>query len=261
MIDAQRVAEIVNDPRLTPDAVRLILAVATRGEGPQEIEADDLRLLLGCKSERPVYNARDRATRHGYIRWKQGGKAHANVYEYLGHRYEVKADTSATGTRYSRVDDEGDVVPPIVPLWPLSPEAEAAIERHAKLLTGCRDALRDYLRRRVTPPRQSAYVNDIAGKINGLGFNWKGLAAESRPGLVAASLNELAATDEASQYKNPAGDPRNLRTKLGIMVDGANGWGGRRQATGSDGRRSPRDLPADQQDYGEGTTSWGGLKS
>lgn len=259
MIDAQQVADIVNDPRLTPDAVRLVLAVATRSEGPHEIETDDMRMLLGCKSERPIYNARERATRHGYIRWQQGGRGRSIVYEYIGPRYEAKAKTSDTGPNQARVDDDEVVEPPVVPLWPLSPEAEAAIERHATLLTGCRDALRDYLRRRVPSPRQSAYVNDIAAKINGLGFNWKGLAAESRPGLVAASLNELAATDEASQYKNPAGDPRNLRTKLGIMVDGANGWGGRRQAAGSDGRRNPRDQPPDQQDYGEGTTEWKGM--
>lgn len=145
-------------------------------------------------------------------------------------------------------------------LYPLSPDAEAAIEKHGAVLAGCRDSLRDYLRRRVPPSRQSGYVHSVAGKINGLGFNWLGVPMEKRAGLVSAALNELSATDETG-YKSPVGDPRNFGQKLQILVQNEVQPRQQLKATGSDDAKPWRGKqekgPQDGQVY-EPPKRWNG---
>ncbi|HEX7050055.1 MAG TPA: hypothetical protein VF188_07650 [Longimicrobiales bacterium] len=256
------VARIVGDPRLTPDAVRVVLYVATRGDGEHEIDACELMALLRCKSDKPVRNAVRLAETYGYLRCRQGGRDHPNRYTYLcpvadvsetytsqgaevkdtppqgqsyptysAHRAEVSAITR-DDTRQSDRERDSQESPPVVP--PTTPvldeRAELAIAQHNGLLDGCRGALRDYLAARVPPPKQFGYVQRVATVVNGLGFNWNplggdGIPPPARPGLVAAALNELLATGERTAdppMKWSDGDPRNLLTKLEILIKQSN---------------------------------------
>jgi hypothetical protein len=251
-------AQIVADPRLTSDAVRLVLYVRELGPGEHEIDAADLRLLMGCRSSKPVYAARKVAIDRGYLRFREGGQGHSNRYEYVAPQGDLSENRLPHKATYSPpVVEGGDVVPPMVPLHPIAPDAEKALERHDEVLTGCRGPLRDYLRRRVQPPRQASYVHDIASKIEGMGFQWHGTPLTERVRFVNGALNELAATEESTEYKYPPGDPRNLRTKIGILL--AERFRGNAKATGTDGKRSTgrRGDPPDKQQYNP-TNTWSG---
>ncbi len=99
----EQLSRLAADPKLTPDAVRLVLYVASLGEGEHEIDAEMLRMLLRCKGDKPIYNAREAA--RGWLRWRQGGRQHANRYEYLAPQEEVNEGaapyTSPPGERYT----------------------------------------------------------------------------------------------------------------------------------------------------------------
>lgn len=265
MTEHSELTQIVTDPKLTSDAVRLVLFVRGLGPGEHEIDANELQALVRCRGMKPVRTARDMAVARGYLRIRPSSKGHPTAYQYIHTAATVGCSPETTqpglGGLQSTpkppvVVEVDDVVPPMVPLYPIAPDAETAIERHADVLTGCRDSLRDYLRRRVAPPRQSSYVHDIAGKINGLGFQWHGTPLAERSKMVSAALNELAATEESTEYKYPPGDPRNLRTKLSILVTG----GFRSKQTGTNGGKrhgGKRDLPPDAQPYTP-TDTWSG---
>jgi hypothetical protein len=259
------IEQIVTDPRLTSDAVRLVLLVRGMGPGEHEISENELLVLLRSRTSKPVYTAREVAVERGYLRFRRGGRGHANRYEYVAPQGGLCADRSPSRAgNTAPIEDADDATTPVVPLHPISPDAESAIEKLGETLHGCRDSLKDYLRRRVSPPRQSSFVHDVAGKINGLGFAWRTdtgavVPMSERAGLMSAAINELAATDEKGGYKYPPGDPRNLRTKLGILTAQ---WGKSRaspKATGTDGRPPRGKKLFDDADYGEGSTTWEGL--
>ena len=98
---------VVADTRLTPDAVRLVLFILSLGEGEHEVEADKFRELLQSKGDKPVYNARERAARCGYIESRQGGRKHGNLYRYLAPSGEVNPDTSPCGAEYPDTSPPG----------------------------------------------------------------------------------------------------------------------------------------------------------
>jgi hypothetical protein len=102
----EELARIVADTELSNEAVRLILFVASK-PGEHEIESDELRVVLKCTSDTPVYGARKRAERLGYIRWKRGGKGHGNVYEYLPPKLESVPEQSQTVRVGSRAESNG----------------------------------------------------------------------------------------------------------------------------------------------------------
>lgn len=272
VIDPHFAAYIVADPNLTPDAVRLALYVASLGEGEHEIPANKLQSLLRCRGNKPVYAARAILADEGILDWRAGGNSHSTRYRLVVSQGDQSADRSPPrATNPAPIEDEGDdAITPVVPLLVVSAETDAAIEQHAERLAGCRGALRDYLRKRVHPDRQTSYVHDVAGKLGGLGFTWRNqdgrpVPKDEWPGLFAAALNELAATDEETEYRYPPGDPRNVRTKLGILVGQ---WGReprkQQQATGTDGRPPPArrgKTVFDDADYGEGTTQKPGWRT
>lgn len=72
------VAALVNDPGLTPDAVRLVLHVAFKGERVfHPIAPDELSELLEEGGEKRVKKAIERARRRNYLRVKEGrGRGH-----------------------------------------------------------------------------------------------------------------------------------------------------------------------------------------
>jgi hypothetical protein len=114
--------------------------------------------------------------------------------------------------------EEGE--PPIIPL---STDAERALRQHSDLLTGCRGALRDYLRQCVAPEKQYAYVQTVAGWLNDLEPVFRlpdGSSLHDRGERTKAlgnALNLLAASEERMMTR-PIGDPDNLRTKLNVQL-------------------------------------------
>lgn len=248
---------LLADARLSDAARVLGLHLSLLGEGDHELAHDALAALLhGTPNGDTVGRHMRQLIVHGYVKRTSKGGSGSPRYEWSARensRGEASLPAKIHGEKPPIDDEDDDVSTPIVPLLVISPEADQAMEKHAGVLTGCRGALRDYLRRRVPRERQPAYIHDLAGKLGGLGFNWRN--SDGRPipkaewsGLLAAAINELAATDEASEYRYKPGDPRNLRTKLGILVGQ---WGRERKATGTDGKpRSNRSGQAsDTQEY------------
>lgn len=258
-----QIGRIVNDARLSPEAARLVLHVGLRGEGEQEIEPVELRILLRVNSDTPVYRARDIAVKHGYLKWRKGGPGHSTRYEFAEPTVYSREDCSPQQSTLGKTVDPQKVVDreialsPIVPLPVLTPEADARIEEYGTLLVGCRGSIRDYLREVVPHNRQRAWVDDICGKLNGNGFSWQGIPRVEWAGMVAAAVNELRASGE-KEMKWPAGDPRNMRTKLNILIQDRTRPARGSMVSGGPARASPRDRPADTQEY-KPTDKWRGF--
>jgi hypothetical protein len=104
----------------------------------------------------------------------------------------------------------------------ISPDADAEVRAAAELLASATPSLRRYLRDRVPPDRQAGYVATVVNWLNNLGFNWAQndgvpVPAPERSGKLKAAIDALAAAPEAPM-KAGIGDPRNLSTKLSIIV-------------------------------------------
>ena len=254
-MDPEHIAAIVADPRLTPDAVRLILYVALRGDGEHEIESETLRILLRCSGQGPVRTAVKRASHAGYLSWRQGGRSHANRYRYLAPEAELCTHTAASNARYaSPVEEEGGEDSPLKPRR-LAPEAKEAIEALADQLNGCEGALQDYLGARVDPDRQCPYVRTVASWLADPDTHFRLRNGEvvpppKRTKVLAEAIHELHATDERER-KYKTGDPANLKTKLRVVLDQRGqsipappGLPGPPQS-----RRGSRRRPMDEQTY------------
>lgn len=261
----EEMARIVADPNVTNEAFRLIMFVASLGPGEHEITSDELRMVLGCKSDTPVQKARQRAVNLNYIEWRQGGKGHGNVFRYLRPAAQVNAIPMPHGTGKPTVVvvEEGrsnsPLSPPVVAIGRLADDAQALIEAERELLGDAVKPLVSYLRRRVRPENQEPYVGRVIGALKPECMNpqWKDAAGASiplelRPAIMADALNELATADESKGRKWDAGDWGNLRNKLYSLIRLVNAPPLPR-ATGTDGKRAragPRsDSPPDAQDY------------
>lgn len=237
---------VVADQGLT-DAARVIaVRLYSMGGDWHELSPDDFsRMVAG-------YPQRDTVRKHlrqlemaGYIERKPGGRGHSDRFRFV---FSVGAESQPKNLEWDSDQIASERNPTLKPRSSskeevgdtplLSPQAEQAIEQHVDLLSGCRGALTDYLRSRVPSARQGAYVQSLATYLNGFGFQWRNaegatIPREERTGIIAAALNELGSQDEPGM-KNPVGDIRNLRTKLGIL---SREWGRTVQArgTGTDG--------------------------
>lgn len=244
-----RIAELVANPALTPDALRLILYVASLGDGEHEIRQDTLQMLFRCRSAEPIYRARDCAETHG-LGWKRGGKGHATIYFWNPHTPESKFDSgleqnqkdfdsSPQGNQNVWFRPRAESKPPVVEgdevkkvkvmeprareeSFPLSEKASAVLEANDDGFSGFRGSLRDYLEARVPTARQYGYVQTLVAWLSGRDGNvfmqndGSRLPDEKIPGLIATAFNELLATDEGKMAR-PIGDPANLKTKLGVL--------------------------------------------
>lgn len=251
MIGRRALSGLIADSRLT-DAARLLgIHLAMLGEGEHELPYDQLATLLhGCPNRNTVGGHIRKLEAFGYIeRTSEGGRGHSPRFRWIGlapNEACANATYSTNARALTATDDVADAdvtTPPVIPLPPaLHPDAEAAIERHGEKLRGCRDSLRDYLRLRVPPERQYGYVQAVATWLDGFGFNWSSgrhqgmpLPRGERPPLLAAALNELAATNEGKRVHD-AGDPANLKTKLGILLNPREHNVRHHAGTGTDGR-------------------------
>jgi hypothetical protein len=209
------------NPGMTPDAVRVVCFFVISGEGEHAYDRDTLACLLEEGGDRRIAKALGRAEKCGYLMRHKGGRG-SDRFSVIAARFsrrEVVSPPDSAGEKSPVVVvvvDDVDI-PPKPPVRDLAPKAAATIERYGELLSGCRGAIRDYLIDVVPLEKQSAWVDDIASKINGLGFNWLGVPMAARSGLVAAAVNELRASGEQGMKRRP-GDPLNVRTKLNVLV-------------------------------------------
>lgn len=246
---------VVLDPRLTPNACRVALLVAGKGDGTHEVAHEDFAIVLNHASEKTVRAALKLAVHLGYLQRSPGGRGHSDRYEFRvpkkaglkdrvpkngGLNTDSPAKNGGLSDSSSRRKEEvgGNPIPNPSPLARffdvvravdapdnagVSERAEEAIGQHGEKLAGCRGALRDYLCQRVKPTRQAPYVQSIAGWLNGLSPGvWKrpdgsAVPPEGRTAMLALALNDLAASDEEAM-KRPAGDVANLKTKLSIII-------------------------------------------
>lgn len=221
-------------------------------DGWVETRFDDVRpLLYGFPSDDVIRKHLRMLRGAGWAERRAGGRGHGDSYRIIdplssnpihidppesGSNENIDREISGSksdrpareraygGTVGGREKNEGEEREKKAAPAELSPRAEKAVSQHEEKLAGCRGALRDYLRDRVaTPARQYAYVQKIAGWLDGLDRSvWmrpdgRTIAPEDWTGILADALNDLAASDE-SRMKRPVGDPANLRTKIDILV-------------------------------------------
>jgi hypothetical protein len=282
---------LLADSRLS-DAARVLGLTLSTLEGPQETPYEALAVYLhGTPNRDTVGRHLRQLLLYGYVRKASSGGSGSPVYEWIGEPAEslpakIHAQTNSLPVKIHAQDGfarensraehpvvvVGEVVDitPLPPLPaepdgnPIDPRAVAAIEAAGEHLAGCRGALVDYLRARVPLALQYAYVQTVhAWAANPLATfrrpDGHPVPEGERARLLAVALNEMAATDEGTRKYRP-GDPANLRTKLQNVIAARFDDRSRRNGNGNgNGYGAKRGAPADAQDYGTGTTEWGGL--
>lgn len=127
---SKQIGSVVTDARLTPDAVRIILHVALKGEGEHEIPFDEFSQLLEEAGEKRIRKALDRAERLGYLsRAPFGGRGHHGRYSVSTPQEAVLSDSpsSEAGLNGLSTSQEAGLsapttTPPTTPPPPLPPE-------------------------------------------------------------------------------------------------------------------------------------------
>jgi hypothetical protein len=262
---------ILSDNRLSEGARIIGLWLTSQepdADGWVELRFDAVRAILyGFPGDDAIRRHLRMLRGSGWAERKPGGKARGDLYrildyapehtlkDRLGLSHTLKPDRlglEPSLSPRSSSKEKAVVEPPISPL-PISDAATKALDQHDNLLSGCRGALADYLTASVPPPKQQPYIQSLATYLNGFGFQWRNaegatIPKDQRTGIIAAALNELGSQDETSM-KNPVGDIRNLRTKLGILArdygrtNGRHDGGGTASEGGSQaqGRRTGTD--------------------
>lgn len=257
---ARHLAKVATDPRLTPDAVRVILYLATAGPigEEQDVKGEDLSIILHG-GEKPIRAAIKRAEHCGYITNRFGGRAGHKLTllpekendapeggnsEMAPPREVIEKGITPPGEAInenhspgggnhapsSREKIDSSRPPPTPPGGILDEKAAAVIAETDALLAGCRGALTDYLEKRVSPENQCSYVRTVTTWLDGMTFPWgcaklngMPLPPDERPAYIADALNELATNEIGpggkQEYKYTPGDPRNLKTKLQILLN------------------------------------------
>lgn len=261
-----------------PDAARVIgfhVAIHDDGEGV-ELSLDAVSGVLNGWPGSDKCRAALRVLRTaGYIDSRPGGRGHADVHSWVGapfsmglepHPKQKCVDNTLGLEPYpkDRVGLEPHAKPDRVGLEPhpklpsssttsssststggseLDERADEAIKQAGETLAGCRGALRDYLRLRVEPRYQYAYVQNVAGCVEGTD-EWCWTTArgdrvhEGRTTIIAGALNELAQGDEIGPYfPGEPGDYRNLRSKIRYRMKSLTG--AKNDATNRQGRGDP----------------------
>jgi hypothetical protein len=267
--------KLLNDAALS-DAARILgFYLSTLPAGPHEMPYAELSVLLHNTPNRATVGKHLRQLcARGYARLVSSGGSGSPCYEWLDSECnKVNADDALRAEKRTQdaphvvVVVEDRKIPPIVPLKPLAPDAEALIEAERERLGECVKPLMSYLRRRVPPDRQEPYAGRVVGALKPETLNpqWKDATGQAIPmprrrAIMADALNELATVDEVKGRAHGEGDWNNLRNKINNLCKFENAPP--LQSTGTDGYRSragPRGkAPADQNDYGEGTQHWPG---
>lgn len=232
--------ELLCDQSLTDTARIIGLRIAALGGEWHEIAADDFaRMVAGYPKQETIARHVRQLEVAGYIERKPGGRGHSDRFKWADRpckNMESKKDspeentgskdldlTNFSGLKPIVVVEGGSSNPPIVPLRALDPKAEELIGSRPEQLTGCRGSFRDYLVARVPASRQYAYVQTVIGWLEDIDPGvWRlhtggWLPPPERTRVLAAALNDLAASDEATM-KRPVGDVANLRTKINVLL-------------------------------------------
>lgn len=248
---------LLNDASLSDAARVLGLYISTLPEGDHELSHDTLSALLHGTPNPDTVGRHLRQLRvHGYIERTSKGGSGSPRYKWSARensRAEEAVPAKIHGQEPTVVAGAvGDT--PFNSPEPIDVRALRAIEQAGDKLSGCRGSLVDYLTARVPQPNQYSYVQAVVSWIDNPLATFRRpdgmpVPTDERAKLLAVALNEMAATDEATR-KHRAGDPANLRNKLGIVI--RDRYREASPATGTDGGRSyPRrgKKPIDQQDY------------
>lgn len=235
---ASELEKLATDLRLNSDARSIVLFVATRGKGKNEISNDDFRMILGQAGARRISTALRLAESTGWISRQKGGWGSPDSYEFLGStdpaetagtvevtdpadlRGSVKslcptkrqaqgpdpAETAgSTRTREIRkrervvgVDVVGEVGGP-----PFEIDKRVETELALDHWNGFRNSLVDYFRSRVETERQWGYLMTVRTWFQGSTAGPKGfftIPPSKQALLVATAVNELLA-ETATQEK------------------------------------------------------------
>jgi hypothetical protein len=232
MTDAELAMLFSPDLNLSPEARTLVAHVAMIGGG--EVPYARLLRMLHLSNEKKLRRVVSEAEDAGWVTVdRQTGRGHSPRFVYTTPKNGTLKDRvpEKGSLNTDRLPENGGVKPPVVvvdavvvtPLNPpsgLDERTAAVVDR----LAGCRGALTDYLLAAVPDPtRRYSYAQTVASWMAGMDPSvWRLpggalLPAPDRPGMLAASLNELAAGDER-MMKRPVGDPANLRTKLNVNL-------------------------------------------
>lgn len=256
---------VVIDLELTPEAARLVQYVIGLGggeDGWHHVSYAKISALLGHGGDHRIKKAIASGESAGWLEADYlTGRLPPRFRVCPGKFLNQKA-VSPGKFLDQKPTVVGDVVatPLYSPTEPFDPSlslpAMDAMAKASEKLSGCRGALRDYLRARVPLDRQYGYVQSVVVWIDNPLATFRrpdgtAVPPDERTQLLAVALNEMSATDETKR-KHAAGDPSNLKTKLGFVIRDRYGGGARSPASTSGGsapRPGSRDAPPDSQVY------------
>lgn len=232
---------VVLDTRLTPEAARLALYIASLGDGEHEVRRTDFAALLNHPGEKGIREALRVGVEAGWLDRRPGGRGHPDRFAFRvapgatlsdrvppgGSLNALRVPAGATlsvSSSSSGVDVGGDLTTARERLYPIAETVLAAMDKRASDFNGCRSSVVDYLARRVPTDRQHGWIYAVAGWFDGMDVSvfrypdGSTLPADQRSKVMAAGLNELMSTNEATGFSRPSGDAANLKTKIQILL-------------------------------------------
>ncbi len=183
---------------MNADARLILIDLKYRGEGSHEISFDEWSMLLNQAGADRIRRAVHQAQLAGWMKRSPGGRGHPDRYEFSTEGFRPANEPTLSdrlpetptlsdnkdaeephpkGLGYGKTAPYGGVGGEEVDKkvggsekeeragarFTIHANAKGALEQHDELLTGCRGALRDYLRARVPPGRQLGFVQTLAG--------------------------------------------------------------------------------------------------
>lgn len=208
-------------------------------------------MLLTQAGRERVQRALRQAELSGWIDRRPGGRGHSDTFEFRDRQSRPVKNTDRQSRQLSTDRDRqsrqlngigdggaaayegvggvaGDEIDAVAVdggahARAVTEHARRAMEQHGEKLSGFRSALEDYLADHVPPEKQRAYVHTVACWVDDPAAAFKrpdGTTVANhaeQAAILAEALNELAAGDEG-RMKWPTGDVRNLKTKVGVII-------------------------------------------
>lgn len=269
-----QIVAIVADARLTPDALRVALFVASLGEGAHEIAQDQFAELLEEAGPRRIRKALDRAGRLGYVERTPGGRGHADRFEF---RWPQEADLSDSGAHGAHLSGDRSAqrahlkrpssTPPNSPSPTTGAQAredDLNLVRLRRFLEPNADALDRFAESAAHDPTWPgdvwAMYRPPSGEPNDAGGDEWPIFARHDEETAARALSNALRDYAGKRQKFSSGYFRRfVRTALREIEDEAREVvEGRARASPGRRRSTPEKVPADAQEYTP-TTEFKGL--